>query len=326
MAYYTSLYGITFMIINVIALSCLDIITKTLNQSLSPNIIVFLYKFTLFLIITPWIFSRGLFYLKTKKLHVHFFRSTFSVIGSIFFTTGLKYISIADAAALENIQYLVIVFAGMFIFKEKVTKTKILAALLGLIGAVLIVHPSLFFYDYTAEISFNQGYIYIFLAIFFWALNSLSVKILGNTESNQTQMFYLLFISSILSGYSALLTWSDVDILGYDLKIIPHTIDFANLNIQYEHLYLIGLMAALYFVHGVAYFNALKYELSIVIPFRYTKLIFSGLLSYLFFEDTHSTTSYFGYILVTISGLILVKYEIRRKRQQQFQLKRSTEV
>ena len=184
MAYYTSLYGITFMIINVIALSCLDIITKTLNQSLSPNIIVFLYKFTLFLIITPWIFSRGLFYLKTKKLHVHFFRSTFSVIGSIFFTTGLKYISIADAAALENIQYLVIVFAGMFIFKEKVTKTKILAALLGLIGAVLIVHPSLFFYDYTAEISFNQGYIYIFLAIFFWALNSLSVKILGNTESN----------------------------------------------------------------------------------------------------------------------------------------------
>ena len=139
-------------------------------------------------------------------------------------------------------------------------------------------------------------------------------------------MLYLLFISSILSGYSALLTWSDVDILGYDLKIIPHTIDFANLNIQYEHLYLIGLMAALYFVHGVAYFNALKYELSIVIPFRYTKLIFSGLLSYLFFEDTHSTTSYFGYILVTISGLILVKYEIRRKRQQQFQLKRSTEV
>jgi S-adenosylmethionine uptake transporter len=316
----SSLWGILFMMINTVALTGLDAMSKILTSDLAPNVVVFLYKFSLFIIVLPWIFSKGFKALKTRRLHFHMLRSIFSVIAAICFFTGLKQVSMPDAAALENIQFLIVSILGILFFKEKCTRAKIVSINAGLLGACIVVNPSLLSFGRETSLSlgvFNPGFAYILLAMLFWSFNTITVKVLGTSESNRTQMFYLLLLSSIISACSAFIEWSDIAVLGYSLKLVPGVADLSNINIKFKHLKFLILMAAFYFIHGLAYFNALKYELSVVIPFRYTKFIFSGICSYLVFaEMPEDPRVYFGYCLIITAGFAMLKEEIKKKRQQ----------
>jgi S-adenosylmethionine uptake transporter len=125
-------------------------------------------------------------------------------------------------------------------------------------------------------------------------------------------MFYLLLCASILSIPPAFIQWNQATIFGFDLPLSPKIINIFEINFKLEHFLLLGVIAACYFVHAVAYFNALKSELSVVISFRYTKLIFSGLLGYLIFNEQHQNASYIGYVLIILAGLLLVRAQIRK--------------
>lgn len=315
----SSLWGIFFMMINTVALTGLDAASKILTTELSPNLVVFLYKFSLFLIILPWVLTKGVNVLKTKRLNFHILRAILSVLAAICFFTGLKTVSMPDAAALENIQFLIVSVLGMVLFNEKCTKAKVASISIGLLGACIVVHPNLLSLDsssFSVNV-FNPGFIYILLAMFFWSLNTLTVKVLGTSESNRTQMFYLLFFSSIVSACSALLEWSYVDVLGFSLKLSPALTDLSKIALEFKHFKLLIFMAAFYFIHGLAYFNALKYELSVVIPFRYTKFIFSAICSYLIFSEVQEDPRvYLGYCLIIVAGFTMLKEEIIKRKQR----------
>lgn len=315
-----AIYGIMFMMLNTASLSILDISAKILRSELNSSLIVFIYKFSLFLIILPWIFIEGTKRIKTQRLHFHILRSLFGTAGTICFVHGLKYVTMADAAALENIQYILVICLGLVLFGDKLTKTKLTAIALGFLGALVVVRPELIgqFFDTNyliteSKISEESNYIFILLAISFWAANTILVKILGNTEHNKTQMFYLLLFASIWSFPAAFIHWDRVEFLSTSLPLAPSWIKLDDLNIRSEHILFLALMAACYFTHGVAYFKALKSDLSVVIPFRYTKLIFSALLGYMLFGEVEDQYSYIGYCLIISASLLLLHYEMRKK-------------
>ena len=309
-----SLYGILFMLINTLALAGLDIAVKTLRQDLHAGMIVFLYKFSLFIIILPWVFKDGIKLLKTKRLISHVLRSLFSVAGALCFYHGLYFVNMADAAALENLQYLIVAIFGILFFAEEISITKIIAIILAFIGAIIVVNPDIIseFGNTSVSTNYNTGHILILLAISFWACNTITVKLLTSTENNKTQMFYLLLTASILAIPPAFIKWREVVILGINLPLAPEFFDLSDLNIKIDHLLLIGFIAICYFVHGVMYFNALKSELSVVIPFRYTKLMFSAFFGWLFLAEQHNSLSYIGYALIIIAGLLLVKSQVQK--------------
>lgn len=307
---YQALYGIFFMLINTLSLAGLDIAAKILRADLNAVLIVFLYKFSLLIIILPWVLKEGLVRLKTKKIVFHILRSTLGTAGALLFFHGLRFINMADAAALENIQYILIVMIGALMFKEDISKTKIAAVITGFIGAIIVANPR--FFGELLNISdavavFNPNYIFIFLAICLWSCNTIIVKLLGNTEHNKTQMFYLLLFSSIISFPAVFIKFEDISILHYSVPLIPNFVSPSNINISMTNIAFLAIMSVCYFIHGVAYFNALKSELSIVIPFRYTKLIFSGILGYIVFNETENTISYIGYTLIIISSFLLLR-------------------
>lgn len=312
----STIYGIIFMLINTMALAGLDISAKTLRGTIDAPLIVFMYKFSLFLIILPWVCMEGILRLKTKKAHLHMLRSLLSVAGSFSFIHGLGLVNMSDAAALENIQYVLVAIVGMIFFKERCTKIKIAAIIIGFAGAVIVVKPDIF--NSLSNTSFNKDYWFIILAICFWSLNTILVKLLGNTEHNKTQMFYLLLFASIFSFLGAFINYKSLQIMGLPLKIIPISFrQFGPLEIGIKSLLLLATMASCYFIHGVAYFNALKSELSIVIPFRYTKLLFSGILGYTIFAEIVSNHfSYVGYALIIASGLLLFSTQVRKKKEE----------
>lgn len=313
----SALYGILFMLINTVALAGLDIAAKILRVELHSGLIIFLYKFSLFIVILPWVLREGMLRLKTRRIWFHVFRSVFGVIGAICFYHGLHYVDMADAAALENVQYVIVSVIGLIFFHEKAAKYKVLAIVLGFLGAVIVVNPTLFSNftsDNPVSMEWNTKHLFIIVAITFWSCNTIIVKLLGNTEHNKTQMFYLLLFTSIFAAPAAFFTWHDVDILGYQMPFIPSIIDITQIAFRTKYILLIGFMAICYFIHGVAYFNALKSELSVVIPFRYSKLIFSGVLGFLLFgEMQEENFSYVGYLCIILSGIILFFGQLKEK-------------
>jgi drug/metabolite transporter (DMT)-like permease len=317
----TALIGITFMLCNTGALAISDIANKILRGDLSSGFIVFLYKFGLFLLTLPWVLSQGTKHIRTKRFHFHLLRSFFGTFGAISFAQGLKYITMADAAAFENLQYIIIVLLSVVFFNDKLDQTKITAIVVGFLGVSIIVNPNIVrniicgCSDESLSDSNYSKYGYTFLAICCWSVNSLLVKILGNTENNKTQMFYLLLFSSIWAFPAAFVKWNVTEIAGQNLPITPEFFDPGLASLTEKHLMLLTVMGVCYFIHGIAYFNALKHDLSIVIPFRYTKLVFSGLLGYGIFDEKIDRYGAIGYLLVIFSSFMLIRYEIRRRKK-----------
>lgn len=307
----SALQGVLFMLLNMLAMTCIDSCSKLLRETMSSAHIVFLYKLFLLLGMMPWVLSKGMSAFKTDRIHVHIIRSLLSVLGLLFFIQGLHYVDIADAAALENIQAILLVFIGVIFFQEKKSITKIIAVVFGFIGAIVVVNPRII--SFSANISNDKYYIFTLIGIGFWTLNSVVVKILGKTEKNRTQMFYLVFFSWIWSIPIALVKWDSVNIVGMNLSLIPTGLTtISDLHIEFWHIKYILFMSVSHFVHGVSYFRALKSEISIVEPFRYSKFIFSAIFGYLFFQETPSFSAYVGFGFIIFSGLILFLIDMRR--------------
>jgi drug/metabolite transporter (DMT)-like permease len=317
---YTTIQGILFMLLNTIALAILDISAKTLRETMGSAHIVFIYKGILLLAILPWVFNKGFVDgLRTEKIYVHLVRSFFSVLGSIFFVHGLHYVNMADAAALENIQYVFLALIGVVFFKEEPTIIKILALILGFCGAVIVVKPSVLQFITGQDVisSGDVAYGYTLMAIGFWTMNSVLVKILGRTEKSKIQLFYLMFFTCLWTTPFIFIEWHEVSIFGFEVQLIPvKYIGFSAFNVAPENFKYLILMAACFFIHAVAYFKALKREMSIVITFRYTKLLFSGILGYMFFMEIPNKVSLIGYTLIIISGLILLLAEYMKARNK----------
>ena len=229
-----------------------------------------------------------------------------------------------NAAALENVQYIIVVLLSILLFNDRLTKTKIAAIIIGFFGACIIVNPDLLShifcsYNEAVDSQSDEGiskYFYTVTAICCWSVNTLLVKKLGNTENNRTQMFYLLLFASMWSFPAAFIKWNTIDVLGQSMNILPELYDPGIFQLNITHITLLCLMGCCYFIHGIAYFNALKHDLSIVIPFRYTKLIFSGILGYWLFDEKVQGYAIIGYLMVITSSFMLIRYEVRRRRKK----------
>lgn len=314
---YATLYGILLMLLNMAAIATSDISSKALRATMSSAHIVFVYKLSLLLIIMPWILSKGISSLKTDKIHIHLIRSLMSVLGMLFFVHGLHYVKMADAAALENLQSIALALIGGIFFKERLTKTKIFAVVLGFLGAIIVVNPNIIdiLIGVDAEVNADKYYGFTLIGIGFWVMNSTTVKILGRTEKNKTQMFYLLFFACLWTAPAALIKWKTKEVMGINLSIIPDQMSsIADFNLHWDAVKFLSIMCICQFIHGVSYFKALKSDLSIIEPLRYTKLIFSAVLGYLMFQETPAMESYIGYGLIVISGLTLLRSEVRKVR------------
>lgn len=314
-----SIYGIMLMLLNMASIATSDICSKALRDGMTSAHIVFTYKLLLLLIITPWVLSKGLEGLKTDKMHIHLIRSLLSVMGLLFFVHGLKYVNMADAAALENLQSIALAIIGGVFFSERFTKTKIIAAIIGFFGAIIVVKPSIIdwlIYGNDTIVNSDKYYGFTLIGIGFWILNSVTVKILGKTEKTKTQMFYLLFFACLWSAPAALVKWRSASVFGMELNVIPYEfVTLDQFNIQLSSIKFLLIMCVCQFIHGISYFKALKYDLSIVEPLRYTKLIFSAVLGYLMFAESPAIESYVGYTCIVISGLLLVNYEVKKVRR-----------
>lgn len=320
--------GISFMLLNAVAMAVIYAVAKDLTKEISSNMVVFLYKFGILLFALPWCLNEGFKGLKSDRILLHASRGFLSICGSLCLYYAIKHIELVDITAIGYLEQVILVIIGMAYFKEDVSFAKIIGISLSFLGAIFIVYPDLINLSSInhlpklaetneQEAGFNPYYIFVFLSIGFWATNCTVIKILGKTEKTKVQLFYVLLFSSIISFPMAFLRWEEVTT--FMSLPIKTPVEFANideLGLKIEHLKYIAVLAVCYFIHSIAFFKALKYaDLSTVIPFDYSRLVFTGILGYLVFSEIPSMGSYVGYILIVSSGVYLVRAEHKRRKK-----------
>ncbi len=282
--------GILLMLLHAISMSVLYIISKNLTQVLHPFQVAFLYKFTILMAIVPWCFwgdfKRNM---RTKKIGMHVARGTFSLLGTVCFFVAVSNLSVSNAAAITYLDHILVVLIGIFYFKEKVNNAKLMMIALSFLGALMIVKPGF--------VIFNKYYVFLFLALGFWALNCTIIKILGSTERTKAQLFYMMLFSSLFSLPFALYEWKTLEI--------------------WHFKYLFGI-ALCYLIHSVAFFKAFKFaEMSTVMPFDYSRLVFTGFLGYAVLDEAPDQYCLIGYALIILGGMCSIFYEARRNKMSQ---------
>ena len=292
------LSGVLLMVIHAMSMSSVYVIGKKLTMDINPDQVAFLYKFSVLVAIIPWCFKGGIVHnLRTKKLGMHMARGIFSAAANLCFYHGLKYVRTADAAAITYLEQILVLILGVTYFKEKMSKTKLVAISCGIVGALFVIKPG--FQE------FNSNYIYIFLAIIFWAMNNFSVKVLGQTERTKTQLLYAMLFGSIFT---------------FPFAMIHHWDGFHPGILKY-----VAVLAIFHLIHVVSFFRAFKYaDISSVMPFDYTRLIFTGFLSYIFLKEAPDEIAMAGYIIIAIGGIYLICHESKKKgwsRNDEEQLK-----
>jgi S-adenosylmethionine uptake transporter len=322
--HHNNLYGILFMLLNTAALATLYAAMKHLTKSLGSNQAVFFYKFSLFIIILPWVFKDGLQSIRTGQIKLHVLRGFLSIGGTLAFMYALQFVDMIDVTALGYLEQVLLVIIGMLYFREKVTKSKIFAIFASFFGALIIVYPDIInfkngwipvLFQNKNFSDFNYYYLFTLLAVFFWTSNCIIVKLLGKTERTKIQLFYVTLFSCIFCFPTAFFEWKTVEVVGLLLKLPQRMVSFDEIGLKFEHMKFIAIIALSYFAHSISYFKALKYsEISSVVPFEYTKVVFVGILGYYFFAEIPDAYSYVGYILITGAGLILIKSERKRRK------------
>jgi len=281
--------GILMMILHALSVSIYYIISKQLTQSLHPFQVAFLYKFAILLAIIPWClhgdFRKNL---KTKRIGTHVARGAFSLFGSLCFFVAIKSIPTTNAAAITYLEPILILIIGSLYFKEDITKPNIVMVIFGVVGAMLIIKPGF--------VSFNIYYIYLFMALIFWALNCTVIKMLGSTERSKAQIFYVMLFSSMFSMPLASYEWKPLELW---------------------HMKYIFAIAACYLIHTIAFFKAFKFaSMTSVMPFDYCRLVFTAILSFFILKEVPDKYSLIGYALIICGGLYSILHETAKSKKK----------
>lgn len=312
--YHNNLYGIIFMIMNGLSLAVLYAVVKILREDLDSSLIVFLYKSMILLLILPWVFSEGISAIKTPYFKLHLTRGFLSTMGSLCWAYGIKFCYIATATAILQMEQVLWVIMGLLFFNEKITKTKLAVIVIAVLGAVIIIFSN----DRgNGGIGFHYGYVFIILAVVFYTVNSTVVKVLGQKAKNKTQVFYVMLFSMIFSAPFAFFDWEIVRVLGVPLTAPVRRMDFSEFGLELWHFKYLAILAVCYFTHAVSFFLSLRYgDLSVIMPFFYSKLVSSVLIGYIFLSESLSKTTLLGVFFIFLGGTLLVRYENRKQKRR----------
>ena len=233
------------------------------------------------IVIAPWFIKYGLEPLKTKKIKLHMARSFFNVIAMLSFFYSLSITPLADVASLAFTAPLFASILAVFFLKEIIGIKRIIAIILGFIGAIIVIDPI-----YS---SINNGHIFTLLSASVWSVSLIIIKILGRTESSVTITSYMVIIMIPLSGIAAFFYWQTPTI--NDLLF----------------LMIIGISGT---AAQMLLAQALRQgDTSIIMPFDFLKLVWAVGIGYLFFFEVPSLNTWLGSIIIFLSTLYIAYRE-----------------
>lgn len=273
-----------YVLMAMVLFATYDALSKHLTASYPVSELLWIRYLThttfMLVVFGPFMRSR---LLKTRQPVAQVLRALLLVAVTFLFMTGLQYVALAEATAINFLAPLVVTALSAPLLKERVSAYSWFAVLCGFVGVLLIVRPSA---------NVNAGALFPLASAICYGLYQIMIRRFVGAEHPVTTNFILGLVGLIATSFTwqqswAFPAWSDLPLV-LGLGLTTGTGHFLLIR-AFEH---ISPVAAA--------------------PFTYTHLIWAVLLGYLVFHEIPSWFSILGILVIAMSGL----FNVYAKRRQ----------
>jgi drug/metabolite transporter (DMT)-like permease len=266
--------------------SILIAIVRHLSADFHIFFIVMMRNFFGLFFFLPQILQNHKSVFRTQKLHLHIFRGLNGLASMIIWFHVVTVLPLSEAVSISFIIPILTTIAAIFFLKEKVKAKAWIGTFIGFIGILIILRPGFK--------EFNSIYFFSFASVILWVISNIIIKIMTKTEKPATIVAYMSLVMLIASIPFAISHLKPID------------------NISLFWFALLGLASNL--THICVSNSYSKTDLSVVLPFDFTRLIFTMIISYFAFDETVDLWVILG-SLVILSGVIIVMPKRISKKQ-----------
>jgi drug/metabolite transporter (DMT)-like permease len=269
--------AIGYMLISSAGFSLMSVGVRLVAPELSAPVIIMLRNALTLVLLLPLILYQGSALIRTTRLKDHLWRSMLGTIGMMSWTYSLTIIPLGHATALSFTAPLISTLFAVMFLGEKAGITRWLALLVGFGGTLIILNPN------------PHDFAWIDLLVIFattaWAITGLFIKSLSSTEPPLRMVFYMNFFML--------------------LAVTPFGI--AHWQMPSAHAWLV-----LFFIAGasiIMHFSMAKaFSLARVVtlvPFDFTRLIYTSILAYFIFNETSPLRIWIGAAIIIASAAFM---------------------
>lgn len=275
------------MVVSMAGFAINDALTKSLVGSLGPGQIMLVRGIFATIMIGLLAWHQGALQFPRQVLHpLVALRCICELIATVSFLTALAHMPLANASAVLQALPLAVTMGAALFLGEAVGWKRWLAIVIGFLGVMIIVRPG-------AE-GFNTYSLLALMCVLFCAVRDLATRHLPPN------------IPSLLVSF---VTAAAVTFAGGCL--VPLRGGWVPMNMG-----MVGLLAGAAVLLIVGYqfiiMSMREGDISFIAPFRYTSLLWSILLGFLFFGDIPDTAMIAGATVVVMSGIYTLYREQAR--------------
>jgi drug/metabolite transporter (DMT)-like permease len=229
--------------------------------------------------------SMGYDLVRTRRPRIQLVRGALLLLSSIFFTSALRFLPLADATAVVYCTPVVVVVLAMLFLHERLTRARSAFVVAGIAGMLLIVRPGLGV--------FRGGSLFALGSAASFAAYQILTRMLAG-ENPRVMLFY-----PVMTGAVA-------------MSLLSPTFDWpAHMPWQHVGLIVVGaLLGTLgHFLFILAFRHAAASALT---PFTYMQLVWATLFGWVVYDHLPGAVTWAGMAIVACSGLAIALHERRR--------------
>lgn len=212
---------------------------------------------------------------RTKRPGLQFLRALCLIGTSLFFTTGLRYIPLAEATAVIFLAPLLVTALSVPFLGERVSRDQWLAVIAGFAGVLIVVRPG--------GALFTPAILLPIASAFCFGFYQLLTRKLSGVDSPTTSNFLTGILNSLIMSVLLWFFWQ------------TPTLAHGLLMIGLGTCGMVGhMLLTQAFRHAAP---------AMLAPFSYGQILFAGMYGYLIFDHTPDFYAFVGIAVICLSGL-----------------------
>jgi drug/metabolite transporter (DMT)-like permease len=281
--------GALWMILSAVAFTLMTTLIRYLGEDYSAALQTFYRNAAGLVVMLPLIARNPRQAFRTTRPGLLLFRATAGTVGMILGFYSYQKMPLADANALSFTRTLWLVPLAMFILKERVGPRRVLATLIGFLGAVLMLQPS-------AAGGMGWPAVAALTGALLVALTVTGMKVMTRDHSTMSLMAWSAVLGFLLSIPGAILDWRT-----------PSLPDLALLSA----MGVFGLITQACYIRGMTEGDA-----AVMAPIDYTRLVFGAALGYVLFGEVPDGVTMLGASIIIGSTLYITWREAQLARSK----------